>query len=115
MFPKCEFRTSSTAPRNNILEGQMRKKQQKDALINKSMRNADDLLKVAPRLRPDSADDRDNMMRQARQRSKTGFKKKSSVPVGSPVRAGGATFLTAADIPEYEGRNGNDYIPRPQT
>jgi len=93
----------------------MRKKQQKDALINKSMRNADDLLKVAPRLRPDSADDRDNMMRQARQRSKTGFKKKSSVPVGSPVRAGGATFLTAADIPEYEGRNGNDYIPRPQT
>ena len=60
VFPKVEFRAaSSLAPRNNVLEGQMRKKAQKDALINKSMRNADDLLKVAPRLRPDSADDRD--------------------------------------------------------
>jgi hypothetical protein len=55
-------------------------------LINKSMRNADDLLKVAPRLRPDSADDRDNMMKMARQRSKSGFKKKASVLAGSPVR-----------------------------
>jgi hypothetical protein len=60
VFPKVEFRTaSSLAPHNKIIEGKVRKKLQQDALINKSMRNADELLKVAPRLRPDSADDQE--------------------------------------------------------
>jgi hypothetical protein len=43
------------------------------------MRNADDLLKVAPRLRSDSADDLAQTMKVTRSRAKSGFKKKGSM------------------------------------
>ena len=86
------------------------------------MRNADDLLKVAPRLRSDSADDLAQTMKVTRSRAKSGFKKKSSMQheahrtfqgSASPQRAGNATFLTATNEPEPERDYGN--IQRPQT